>query len=253
MSADTAFELGRLYQPIKQIADALSASQEDVFIGLPGLMAYFPMGIRFANGSVVGHSGAGASLVQTGVCPVGYDGRSFAGLGDGTNYLYTTSGLGITGLETFIEPALRGLTVGCWFKVETMPVVGDGVISKSDATPDVGYALAVKDNGETQFFISQNGTALSLVLSSPAAIGQWRFLVGRFTPSAEVAVFVDGVKTVNTTSIGSSINVSSQNFEVGRYLDDNTRILHGETRDVFVCAAALSDNLIEQTRVASSP
>ncbi len=253
MSADTAFELGRLYEPIKRIADTLSASQQDIFIRLPGLMAYFPMGIRFANGSVVGHSGAGASLVQTGVCPVGYDGNSFAGLGNGTNYLYTSSGLGITGLETFIEPALRGLTIGGWFKVETMPINGDGVISKDAAAPNAGYALAIRQNGETQFYISQNGTALSLVMSSSATIGEWHFLVGRFTPSTEVAVFVDAVKTVNTTSIGASINVSSQNFEVGRYINDNTRILHSETRDVFVCAAALSDELIEQTRAASSP
>ncbi len=253
MSADTAFELGRLYQPIKQIADNLAASRNDVFIELPGLMAYFPMGIRFANGSVVGHSGAGASLVQTGVCPVGYDGKSFAGLGNGTNYLYTSSGLGITGLETFIEAALRGLTVGGWFKVGISPTTTSGLISKDGPSPQRGYALSVTTSDQAGFQVSGAGTSIVSVAGQALALGQWRFIVGRFTPSVEVAVIDDGNKTVNTTAIPASCFASSQNFEVGRFFNGNNRIITADTRDVFVCAAALSDELIGQVRAASLP
>lgn len=253
MSADTAFELGRLYEPIKRISDTLSASRKGIFIGLPGLMAYFPMGIRFANGSVVGHSGAGASLVQTGVCPVGYDGESFAGLGAGTNYLYTSSGLGITGLETFIEAALRGLTVGGWFRVNVSPSVTAGLVSKDGLAPQRGYNLTMTASDIIQFVVSGNGSALDTVQGAPAQIGQWTFMVGRFTPSVEIAAFVDGAKAVVTASIPSSINVSTQNFEVGRSQSQDSRVITADTRDVFVCAAALSDELIGQVRAASLP
>lgn len=253
MSADTAFEVGRLYEPIKRIADALTASQQDLLVRLPGLQAYFPMGIRFANGSVVGHAGAGASLVQTGVCPVGYDGDSFAGLGNGTNYLYTSSGLGITGLETFIEAALRGLTICGWFKVDVSPTSTSGLISKDGLAPQRGYNLTVTSANTVQFVISGNGTALDTVQGLDAEVGQWMFVAGRFIPSTEIAVFVNGSKAVVTASIPSSINVSTQNFEVGRSQNGNSRIITGKARDVVVCSASLSDDLIEEVRVAYSP
>jgi hypothetical protein len=103
------------------------------------------------------------------------------------------------------------------------------------------------------FFVSSNGAATFTVTGSPLTIGAWHFIALRFIPSTEIAVFQDGDKAVNATAIPASINVSTQNFEIGRYINDDSRTFHGRARDVFICAAALSDALIEEVRATSVP
>lgn len=253
MSKESAFEVGRLYQPIKAIADTLSASQKDVFVRLPGLLAYWPMGIRDLGGVVIEHGGAGNWLVQTGICPTGYDGNAFVHLGNGTNFLNAGAAFGVTGLETFISSSLRGLTIGGWFMIDSTPVVNGGMISKDKLSPDRGYTLVYQAAGVISFLVSGNGASTVGVSSAAVSLATWHFVAARFAPSAEIAIIVDGNKDVNTSVIPASLNISAQAFEVGRQFDDNSQVLHGKVRDVFICAAALSDALIEEVRVTSMP
>lgn len=254
MSDRTAFEVGRLYQPIKTIADTLVASQKDIFVRLPGLVGYWPSGIRAASGQVVEHGGSGFNLFQTGACPVGFDGNSFAHLGNGTNFVWSSSTqLGLTGTETWISSSIRGLTVGAWFMVDTSPTISTGLMGKDGVASDRGYAVDWLGTNAPRFGVSGTGGAVVLATGGVQAIGQWIFIVGRFIPSTEVSVIVNGDKSVNTTAVPASVFGSSQNFEVGRYFNDNTRIIHGKVRDAFLCASALSDEVIEELRVTSVP
>lgn len=253
MGIESAVEIGRLFRPIQAIANALTASRKDLFVRLPGLVGYWPMGMR-AAGNVIEHSGSGFNLSQTGTCPTGYDGNSFTHLGDGTNYVWNSSvQLGLTGLETWIDSALRGLTIGGWFAIDDFPSNQGGLITKFGAITEYGYALYVNAAEDVTFSVSSNGSALFQVVSQVVGLGQWYFLVGRYTPATEIAVFANGVKTANTTAIPVSINASAQNLEVGRYLAQDSRIQHARARDVFICAAALSDELIDEIRLASVP
>lgn len=253
MGDRTAFEVGRLYPLLKTIADTLTASQKDVFVRLPGLLGYWPMSIRFPNGQAAEHAGTGFALSQTGLCPAGYDGNSFAHLGDGTNYLSSTASLGVTGLETYVTSSLRGLTLGGWFMIDASGVGDRGLVSKDGVTPNRGYGLFTGSADTIGFYMSNTGAALLVATGPAVTLGQWHFVVGRFTPSAEVAVIVDGNKTVNVTAIPASVFVSTQAFEVGRFTNDNSTIVHGKVRDLFICATALSDALIEQIRATSMP
>ncbi len=253
MSLESAFEIGRLFDPINRIAATLVASQKDVFVRLPALVAYWPMGIR-GNGNVYDHGGSGITMTQTGVCPTGYDGNSFIHLGDGTNYVKSASTLlDITGLETWVTSSLRGLTIGGWFMIDGLPSGQGGLAGKFGVITDYGYAIVVHSSGTIQTIVSSNGSTIFAATSAVAQTGQWLFLAGRFTPSTEVAVFVNGDKAVNTTAIPASVNVSSQDFEAGRFAADNSSIAHCKARDVFVCASALSDALIEEVRTTSVP
>lgn len=253
MSKESAFEVGRLYLQVKRIADTLTASQKDVFIQLPGLLAYYPMGIRFLTGAVAEHGGSGIQLLQTGVCPVGYDGNAFTHLGDGTNYLSASGVMGVTGLETWMSSSLRGLTAGGWFMFDSLPGTSGGLLSKDDVAPDRGYYLAFGSAGVVTFSISGTGAAQVFAASGAVNLGAWHFVVGRFDPSIEVAVFVDGDKVTNTTAVPAQCNVSTGNFEVGRFAQNDALIQHCKARDVFICAGALSDALIEEVRVTSVP
>jgi len=253
MSEDTAFEVGRLYGPLRAISDTLAASQKDIFVRLPGLVAYYPMGIR-GNSWAIEHGGIGYHLFQAGTCPTGYDGNSFVHLGSGVNYLWNDqSAFGITGLETWISSSLRGLTLGGWFMIDSTPTTASGLISKDRPSPDLGYVLNWSTTNTVGFYVSGNGASQFGVVSASLEVGRWHFVTSRFTPSAEVAVFANGDKSTNTTAIPASINVSTQDFEIGRYFNDDNRIIHAKARDVFVCAAALSDQLIEEIRVSSVP
>lgn len=253
MSVEAAFEVGRLYAPIKTIADTLTASNKDVFIPLPALMGYYPMSALSTSGSATNHTGAGGDLVQTGIVPAGFDGNAYRQTGAGTDYLSVTSAYGIIGTETFVSSSIRGLTVGCWCMVDTQPGPNVGVAGKAGVSANQGYGIFYRSTADFKFFVSGDGSALVIAAGGAAALGIWHFVVGRFTPSVEVAIFTDGDKRVNTTSVPSSCFVSSQAFEVGRFFADNTRIMHGKVRDLFICASALSDDLIEEVRNGSKP
>jgi hypothetical protein len=253
MSADTAFEVGRLFKPLREIADTLVASQKDIFVRLPGLYEYYPMGIRDGMGQVMEHGSGGPKLAETGSCPTGYDGNSFVHLGNGTNYLSNTIPGVIDGTETWISSSMRGLTIGGWVMADSTPASLAGIVSRWGTTPNRGYALEWLSTNKVRFVMSGTGANAVLVESAVRPISAWTFIVGRFTPSTEVAVFVDGDKDVNTTAIPASIYASTQDFEIGRVEANNSYILHGKVRDVFVCAAALSDELIEEIRATSAP
>jgi len=253
MSVEAAFEVGRLYAPIKAIADTLAASKEDVFIRLPALVGYYPMSALSGSGSATNHTGGGGDLVQTGTVPAAFDGNAYRQVGNGVNYLSVTSAYGITGTEAFVSSSIRGLTIGCWCMIDTVPGTNSGVAGKDDDTADRGYSIFYSTSGKFNFFVSGDGVSLVIAQGAGAGIGIWHFVVGRFMPSVEVAIFTDGDKNVNTTSVPSSCFVSSQAFEVGRYHGGDVFVLHAKVRDLFICAAALSDDLIEEIRNSSRP
>lgn len=247
-------EIGRLWLQLKRMADVLTASQKDLFVRLPGMTGYFPMSAVNTAAKAINHAAGGMDLTQTGVCPIGYDTNAYRQLGNGTNFLYSSLDYTLSGLETYIETALRGFTIGGWFKFDALPSNSSGLISKDGIAANRGYGLVITTSAEISFRMSSDGTATdSLVSSGVITDGQWYFLVGRFTPSVEMAVFIDGAKTIKTSSIAASNYVSSQAFEVGRYRNDNTRIPTVKVRDVFVTRAILSDELINETRLASLP
>ncbi len=254
MGERTAFEVGRLYQPIKQIADVLTASQKDIFIRLPGLEEYWPCGIRLNGGALADHARGGVHLSEVGAVPTGFDGDSYAHLGNGVNYFSGSGVGGITGSETYIDATIRGLTIGGWFMMDTQPVGNaDVFISKDDVPPQRGYRLDWTAANVPRFGASGTGAAVIFANAPASTIGVWHFIVGRYTPSTEIAVFVDGDKTSNTTAIPATIFVSSSPFQVGRRGTDDTSIPHAKARDLFICAAALEDDIIAAIRANSQP
>lgn len=254
MSLEAAFEVGRLFLPLKTIADQFSLAQKDLFIRLPGLRGYWPMSAVNYLGRAIDHSNASVNLQRTGAPTYAFDGNAYVQLGVATDFLHTASGeLDFTGTEAWIDSGIRGLTFGGWFWIDVIPVAASGLISKHGVAPQYGFTLIVSTAGSPQVYISSNGTNNWTVVHSPLTINTWHFIVARFTPSTELAVFVNDAKVVNTTTIPAAINVSTQNFEIGRYSNDNSRIIEGRARDVFICASALSDATLSDLYQASLP
>lgn len=109
------------------------------------------------------------------------------------------------------------------------------------------YRLYRNVSNQLVLGISDDGSAETTV-SSTATAGatQWYFLVGRFKPSTEMAVWVNAVKATNTTSIPASIDDNASDFNLG-IIDDGTGsggVLTGRASVCFLAASALPDDMI---------
>ncbi|KKK90530.1 hypothetical protein LCGC14_2722070 [marine sediment metagenome] len=254
MSYETAFEVGRLFHPLKTIADAVSPVERDPFIHLPALRAYWPMSIVRSTGAAEDHAGTSVGLLRQGGPLYGFDGNAYIELGISNGYMATaSSALNITGTEAWIASSLRGLTIGGWFWVDSTPSVDNGLVTKAAAPTELGFGLLWNSSNVPLFHVSGTGSDWPGIGYPAQPLDTWLFIAGRFTPSTEVAIFVNGDKAINTTSIPAAINVSTQNFEVGRYYNDNNRIIEGRARDVFICTAALSDETLSVLYQATRP
>lgn len=252
--SNESVEIGRLYEPIKRIADTLQSSQDKIFLELPSLVAWWPGGPSTGINQAIDVPN-GRALTAAGNSLFGYDGHPYISL-DGTagDYFAAGSFPSCIGTEAWVDPAVRGLTIGCWLYMESHAAVGSGIISRWGASANRGYVLYHSTaTNEISLAISQSGVATIGVGVAAPPVGSWVFVAARFTPGTEIAVFVNGVKGANITSIYTSLFVSTQSFEVGRYSANNTLQLDGRLRDIFVCQSALSDDLIEEIRSTSAP
>lgn len=252
--SNESVEIGRLYKPIKAIADAIVPQVREPFVNLPGLRGYWPMSVVDFLGNAKDHSGASSDLARVGSPQFGYDGDAYVQCGVGSDYLAgSTSAQTVTGLEAWIDPNIRGLTVGCWVKVGASPAANAGLVTKWGLSTTRSYQLAWRADNSVLFGVTAAGTTATLVLSDVSGIGVWTYIVGRFTPSTELAVFVNQAKSVNTTSIPSSIFTGTSIFEIARVGATAPGILEAKFRDAFLCQAILTDAEIESLRLASLP
>jgi hypothetical protein len=108
------------------------------------------------------------------------------------------------------------------------------------------YVLYKTNSGEIKFSISALGVNnLNSVDDGGEnyTVGGWHYVVGRFTPSTELALFVDGKWYRNTTGIFASIYDSTEPFEIARYNRDN--YFDGRLCHMFVTASSVETEDIE--------
>lgn len=218
------------------------------YLSLPGLVGFWPMSsVQRSTGNAYDLSGQGRTLSYNGnptyniynslIPYIDMDGTGdFLSRADETD-------LDILGSETIYAAAVRGLTIGGWFWSDEAPaatiiqLIGkyndNGVNQRSYILYNSGASL--------NFTISSDGTAITNIASSISyTTGVWRFLVGRYTPSSELAVFANGIRDVNVGVIPASIFNSTSVFDIGRY-QTGPQYLDGRAALCFLCANTLSD------------
>lgn len=222
------------------------------FENLPGMRGLWTAASIDQAGLVFDRSGQGRSLTMVGNPTVNdynnlvpfwdYDGNDYHSRVD-------EAGLDITGTETTIKTALRGLTLGGWFWFDRLATV-EGLIAKHAAAPNAQYQLIAQADNTFRMLVSLDGTATTTVSSTNThGIDSWYFVVGRFDPSAELAVFVNDTSTINTTSIPASIFNGTGGLNIGAQATLNP--MDGRCALAFLCAAKLSDNLIKHLFTSS--
>jgi hypothetical protein len=159
----------------------------------------------------------------------------------------------ILGTEAYI--ANPGLTLGGWFWCDAASMgVLAGFISKYlDVGNQRAYALYKTPANTTSMLMSTDGiNNVQAVHPTAIVVDTWNHIIGRFTPSAEIAIFLNGIISTNVAAIPASIFDSNASLQIGNIRDAGSHYLDGRASQCFICAAALSDAqigvLYQQTR-----
>jgi hypothetical protein len=221
------------------------------FQNIQGLRGLWTMANVDDSGDILDVSGHNSTLTNASVSlqrASGNDRRHY-GVFDGTASSDQLSAadsaiFDILGTESYFGANMRGLTMGGWFRPLDLQSGNIFLSCKwgSSAT-NRSYSLyhnsddaifGVHDTSDTLFTVTSTGTF---------AVGAFRFVVGRFDPSTEIAVFVDGAKTTNTTSIPASLKNSTAGISLGAR-DDGNNNFDGQIGICFLAASLLPDAVV---------
>ncbi|MCP4540598.1 MAG: hypothetical protein GY832_25965 [Chloroflexi bacterium] len=162
----------------------------------------------------------------------------------------------ITGTEAYVLAKNAGLAVGGWFNFDSLPVAAiQGLMGKYNAAIaqrsylTLLHPVAVVPRAPT-FLVSGNGVATVMVEASfIPTIGSWHYIVGRFMPGAELAIFVsdtDGSlnKFTNLAGVPAAAFDGTADFEIGGLDGTAIAYMNGRASMCWLCAAAVSDSII---------
>jgi len=238
---------------INRHGNVISSFQE-----IPGLVGFWPMSsVQRSTGNAFDLSSQGRTLTYNGnpTYNIYQDFTPYIDL-DGTGDFLSRADevdLQISGTETIYNSSVRGLTLGGWFWFDREDV-NETLIGKFGAVGQFAYRLVhlLSDNTILATF-SSNGTATHSAASAVPTLGQWHFVVGKFTPSVETAIFLDdNIKVNDSITVPASIFNSNSSFDIG-IRGDGTQIFDGRASLCFLSANALPDSLIramfQQSRV----
>jgi hypothetical protein len=215
-----------------------------MFSMLPGLRGFWPMSSS-QGGNAYDLSGQGRVLTGSNVVYSLYGLAPRASIASGLSAYLTRAdeaGLDILGAEADIDPNYQGLTLGGWFHPSSGGT-DTGLMGKWVVAANQRSYLLRKPAGDTAYFaVSVDGIATAPINVTPIAINAWQFIVSRFTPSVELATWVNKTKATVVAGVPASIFNSNSPFEIGRYNAAN--YFNGSGSLGFLCAAALPDTTI---------
>lgn len=201
------------------------------------------------NAPIFGYDGAAPYIELDGVNQ--YERRLDGGAGNWAD---------ITGGETYVRAAQRGLTLGGWFKFQRL-TNQELLIGKSTGVAAASsYHLVFRGDlaGDPIRFVVSTGAAfVSATVTPVVATASWVFVAGRYDPGAELKVYAgigDGspVQTgTNAVGVPAALPDTASDFTIGSY-SGGASYLDGRASFCFLCAAMLSDaaiaSIYSQTR-----
>ena len=241
---DTLIESMKAYFVQQAVPTTSWGNAVSIHLLLPALRAFWPMSSMDETGWAYDISGQGHAVEYTGDSMYNVYGMA-PYIDFSTDYLKRSVAAGdsldITGLETKIAVGLRGFTIGGWFWFD-INTLQEGMIGRYSGTPSyiITHEGAVA-NDPVRFTV-YNGATTKSIDSAVISTGQWYHCVGRFIPSTSVDLYVNGVKTSNTTAIPASVNSSASPFNIGGF--NNGGGMDGRASLCFVAASALPERII---------
>ncbi len=216
------------------------------YMALPGLVGFWPMNsVQRSTGNAWDMSGQTRTLTYTGNPAYAYFNGLVAYIDlDGTGDYLTRADetdMDIQGDEFAFSSGASGLTIGGWFWIRDTAGT-PSLLGKHDNASAAGSAYLLYISSNAANFLVYSGTTASDAASATLSIETWYFIAGRYTPSSEVAVFVNNTKSSDTASIPATINNVAAAFQIGARAGGNP--LNARAALCFLCANSLGDDLI---------
>lgn len=220
-----------------------------VFQGLPGLRGFWPLSNFLSTGNVIDMSDRDYDLIRVGNPLYKREGMlgymTFDGAGD---YCYKADAgapdLDITGSETYIHSASRGLTLGGWFRPGSL-AAAQALISKLYTANQYAYELNLRGDvagDPISFTISDDGANTDDVQGATATVDEWQWFAARFDNAEtgeELAVWRNASKTTAATAMAAIFN-GTDRFAIGGR-GNGTLYYTGDQSRIWLCCMALPD------------
>jgi hypothetical protein len=196
-------------------------------------------------------SGNGMHLTYNGNPQMGYTTQgapywAYDGTGDYHSHA-DDAHFDITGTETTVAAAVRGLTVGCWVYFANAAGTFEDVLTKYLLAGDQrSYRLYRQAAGRMGFTVSSAGTAAAAVGVTSGIVttaATWYFTCATLWPSATLNVWLNDTEDTSAVGVPANAFSGTATFEIAR-LSGGGNPLTGRVAFPFVCACALSDTQI---------
>lgn len=221
-------------------------------LALPGLRAFWPMSSFDENGDAFDLSGQGRTLDYNGSGLYNFQSLAPYIYLDGNDYLERNDELGIriSATETYVAAAARGISFGAWVRFDGAAAAQEQIIAKCDGAGagNLAYELYRTAGGVLELAISDGAAIETQASAETLAATTWYHVAGKFDPSTEKAVLVNGNKTTAATAL-ALLNVTDfANLQIGGR-DDNaggsTENMTGRVCFAFLCCTVLPDSTIQ--------
>jgi hypothetical protein len=223
-----------------------------MYMNLPGLRAFWPMSsVAYTNPQGVDLSGQGHHLTNNNLAQFGRDGLApYCEFNGTTQYLSKVDGgagnwADITGLETMISSTQRGLTLGGWFKFDSLDASAEMLISKWGASGQRSYQIRRPGGVATlRFSVTVNGVNITQINTTETVDAvKWWFITARFVPSTTLDLFINNEPATLAIGVPASVFDSTASFIIANDVTLATPF-DGKTSMCFLCAAALPNDMI---------
>lgn len=209
------------------------------FLALPELRGFWPFSSVNESGNALDLSGQARTLPEIGTATRGIT-------DNGMPYVNTSpSGYFDRPSETGLE-ITGALTLAGWYNFNAVAAnTFNSIAGKMGSSTSRSFGLSAFDaSNQIIAGVSSSGTADTASARMPFySPGVWVFLALRFTPSEEIALFVNRDKATNTTGTPpAALYNTTGDFSVGRH--SGSAAANGRVSMWALCAAAVPDKVL---------
>ena len=222
-----------------------------LFSGLPGLTGLWTAGHLDPTGDWYDWTKNDLTLTAAGTPGLNYHNNlvPYVTFDGATDYFTRAdeAATSITGTESHIDAAVRGLTLGAW-AYPTDVTTTNHALSKWAAAADYSYSIHFAGSvagDPVRFYITDDGNNGDFVDSATYAASAWHFIVGRYNDNdtgEELAIWLDGVKTTAATARASVFD-GAADFCIGAAAGGGGKFA-GRVAVGFLSCVACSDDMI---------
>lgn len=225
------------------------------YLALPGLRGFWPMSaVAYTNPQGLDLSGNGSHLTNNNTSTFGHTYLiphvSFVS-GSSQSLSKTDGGAAnwadITGTETYIDAADRGLTFYAWVYFDNAASANEHIMAKwgGGGAGTWSYRLLRIATGELYGVVSTDGTTfVAKTTTDTLAATTWYFVALQYDPSTELSVWINGEKDTLAVGVPASIFDSTSAFYLGCSSVPNA-YMDGKQSMVALCASFHSNSIIK--------